>query len=281
MTITGDINSPESWMGGNDIPLDSIDDAVKAATSGDHPVIRATPELTVELPRGYIDDGVSQTTVVLRELTGRDEEYLSRYKTSDTLYDGILALGVSAIGSIDLAALSVSERSKILGKLLVGERLMIYLAIVQATFGNERDMSFTCPHCSSEQTTLVLLDTDFPVKVPEDLQFLNTYVTSSGVNIEYRLVTGSDVLESSSDKSVSASVQNSNLLARLIRRVDGNTPFDMGDFVRDMSLNDRGKLLSDVMDRQPDVALSLNLECSNCHEEVFIPVQWEELFRPR
>ena len=284
MTITGETSNAESWMGDlsrESIPLDSIDDAVKNVTSGDHPAIKPTPQLSVDLPRGYIDDGVPQTTVRLRELTGRDEEYLSRYKTSDTLFDGILSLGVVSIGSLDLAKLPVSERSKVLGSLLIGERLMIYLAVVQSTFGNERDMSFTCPHCASEQTTLVLLDTDFPVSVPDDLQFLNTYTTSSGVEITYRLVTGADVLASSADKPVSSSAQNTNLLTRLIRTVDGKPPMFMEDFVRDMSLNDRGKLLTDVLDRQPAVSLSLTLECSSCHEEVLIPVQWEELFRPR
>jgi hypothetical protein len=284
VTITGDTSNAEAWMGDlsqESIPLDSIDEAVSNITSGDHPAIKPAPSLSVEIPRGYSDDGVSQTTVRLRELTGRDEEYLSRYKTSDTLFDGILSLGVVSIGSVDLASLPVSERSKVLGKLLIGERLMIYLAVVQSTFGNERDMSFTCPHCASEQTTLVLLDTDFPISVPDDLQFLNTYTTSSGVEIVYRLVTGADVLASATDKPASASVQNTNLLTRLIRSVDGKTPMYMDEFVRDMSLNDRGKLLSDVMDRQPAVSLSLTLECSSCHEEVLIPVQWEELFRPR
>ena len=284
MTITGDTSNAESWMEGlpqESIPLDSIDDAVKNITAGDHPAIKPAPPLTVELPRGYIDDGVAQTTVRLKELTGRDEEYLSRYKTSDTLFDGILSLGVVSIGSLDLAKLSVSERSKVLGKLLIGERLMIYLAVVQSTFGNERDMSFNCPHCSSKQTTMVLLDTDFPVAVPDDLQFLNTYTTGSGVEIAYRLVTGEDVLASAADKPTNSSVQNTNLLVRLIRSVDGEIPLYMDEFVKDMSLNDRGKLLTDVMERQPAVSLSLTLECSSCHEEVLIPVQWEELFRPR
>jgi hypothetical protein len=255
---------------------------VKQTIAGEHPKVDPTPNLTVELPRGIHHDGVWHTDVHIRELTGRDEEHLSRFKTEEEVLDGILALGTVRVGSIDLSKEPVSSRTTKLGNLLVGERLMVYLAIVRATFGNEKNMEFTCGSCETQNNTTILLDTDFPAEIPEDIEeSVFTYTTRSGSVIVYRPVTGADVMSlnfKGSDK-LSQSERNSRILARIIKNVDGEPPFSVDDYVRDLGMKDRLGLLTEVSERQPNIEWMLKIECVGCHEEVSIPVHWGSLFR--
>lgn len=262
------------------------DSLVKAVAAGEHPVMEPSPELTVELPRGLKHPktpGVWMRQAEIRELTGRDEEYLARYKTEEEILDGIIALGTVSIGDLDLSKEPVSSRTATLGNLLVGERIMLYMAIVRATFGNEKELVFTCSSCETKNETSVLITEDFPFTVPDDIEEeYFSFLTRSGSRITYRPVTGADVLALSGkgNDKLSDSERNSRMLERIIINVDGEVPFNMAEYVRDLGMLDRTKLLAEVLERQPSVDWVLKIQCIGCHEEVSIPVTWGSLFRP-
>lgn len=260
-------------------PAAPTEETVRQALSGGRPTVPPAPELTLELPRGYTANGITHTTVEVRELTGADEEYLARYKTDETVFDAIIALAVQRIGTIDLSNQPVSESSRILGTLLIGERLMIFLKVIEVTFGNEKEMRYTCGSCGEEQDLTVLINEDFQINVPENLQMVYDFTLSSGKVVKYRLLVGADVLAISENAKATVAQTNTAMLSRIIVSVDGETPLDMADFVRKLSIGDRERLLKDVAQNQPDVALSLSLTCLSCHEEVQAPVTWGQLFR--
>jgi hypothetical protein len=283
-----DDNIPD-WITGLDDPVEDVfsgpsaqppsDDMVRRAVAGDRPTVSPTPDLTVMLPRGYSLNGVEHTQCEVRELTGADEEYLGRFKTDEAIFDGVISMGVTKLGAIDLAAEPLSERSRVLGTLLVGERLMIYLKIVEATFGDDKEMRFTCGHCQTEQDTTVLISEDFKVIFPDDLQMVHEFKISSGDVVRYRLVTGADVLELSESKAKTRAEINTSMLARLVVAVNDEPLLDPESTVRKFSIGDRERLLKDLVDHQPDVSLSLKINCIACHEEVTIPIDWGQLFR--
>ncbi len=261
---------------GAEIPSEA---EVRRAVAGDRPVLPEAPATALTLPRGYSSAGVTHTEVEVRELTGSDEEYLSRFKGEEAVFDGLIALGVVRIGSLDLSEEPVSARRRILGTLLIGERLQIFLKIVEATFGNEKELRYTCASCDETQDVTVLLNEDFKINVPEGLQQVYEFTLRSGKKVTYRLLVGDDLTEISADQKKSVAQANTALLSRIILEVDGLPPGDPEELVRSFSIGDRDRLLQAVADNQPDVALSLDMTCLSCHEEVKVPVSWGQLFR--
>lgn len=256
------------------------DEVVKKVTAGERPAISPAPDLDLVLPRGYTaPDGAVHQGVEVRELTGRDEEYLTRFKTDDAIFDAIISLGVTRLGDLDLSKEPVSAKARILRSLLVAERLMIYLRIITATFGNEKEMRFSCGSCEEEQDVTVLVDQDFPITFPDDLSMHHKVVLPSGKEILYRLITGADTLALAEKTNLSRAEGNSLMLTQIIVNIDGNVPFDVESAVKDLSIGDRERILTHVVEHQPDLTLSLTTECISCHEEVVIPILWGQLFR--
>lgn len=258
--------------------------AVRQVAAGDHPKIAPPPDLVVDLPRGYtegLEGGRVHRRAVVRELTGRDEEALARYKGTEEIFNAIICLGTERLGELDFTGEPISARTRILGSLLLGERLMIYLKVTEATFGNEREFKFTCSACKKEQQTTILLDTDFPIEIPEGLRMEHTFTCRNGKVITYRLLIGNDVLEMEQGENRSLAEVNTEMLSRIITSIDGEMPLDALEAVRDLTIGDRDRLLEDIEQHQPTPLLPpLKIECIGCHEEVTAPVAWGELFRP-
>jgi hypothetical protein len=255
--------------------------SVRQVAAGERPRLVPAPDLTVVLPRGYTDaTSVAHTLVKVRELTGRDEETLARYKGMEEAFNAILCLGTDSIGTLDLASEPVSARTRVLGTLLLGERLMIYLKIAEATFGNEREFQFVCGTCEKQQTTTILLDQDFPIEIPESLRMLHDFTLRSGRVVTYRLLTGNDTLDMAHSDNRSLAEVNTEMLSKIITAIDGEPPFDVTEEVLSLSIGDRDRLLADVAKHQPTPALpDLKINCIGCHEEVTAPVAWGDLFR--
>lgn len=238
-------------------------------------------DLMVQLPRGIQKDGLFQTKAEVRELTGRDEEVLARIKDNQATFDAIVALGTEKLGSIDMTGDPQSARDQVLSGLLVGERMMLYLAIVRATFGNEKTLDFLCTNCDSHQETTILVDVDFPVVVPEEgIKNSYSFITSKGHTILFRLVEGRDVKAVSLRKASSPAERNTLVLSQVILQVDGQVPNDTETYVKDMGIKDRTDLLAAIQEHQPTVDFTLEIECTSCGEGQQIPLQWSELFRP-
>lgn len=266
MNETPDLSSPES---------------VQQKIAGDRPSVPAPPDNAVELVRGYWANGTWNRDVVVRELTGVDEEMLSRMKTGRDIFDGIIALGTERIGSVELRGEPLSARTEVLDSLLLGERSQIYMAVNAATFGNEKTLEITCGHCQTEQETTILLKEDFPLNVEDEgVRDEYTYVTTKGEKIVYRLMTGRDMKAAEERPQASQSEKNSIGLSCVIKSVDGKTPLDMEAFVKSLGMKDRVQLLESLNEKQPYIDLTLNVTCIGCGEGQQIPLQWEDLFRP-
>ena len=237
---------------------------------------------TLVLPRGLYVGGSWQKDVKVRELTGADEETLARQRDPLDYFDAVIAMGTEVVGAETMLRKPLSERQRMLSDLLVGERELLFLNVIRATFGNERDVEYSCPACQSEFTTTLLLDTDLVLENPlgEDTPSTYEFTTSKGRVIEYRLVVGSDQREAMQKKNATAAEQNTVILSRVVQRVDGEPVGDRRAFVLSLSIKDRRDLVAELDAKQPKVNNDIEIDCQTCGRTNVLTIDWGDLFRP-
>ena len=245
------------------------------------PLIQRGMDPVITLPRGLMYNGTWHTQVTVRELTGVDEEVLARVKTVQDMFDSVIALGVTRLGTLELDKLPLGERQGMLQGLLLGEREQLYLAVVRATYGDEKVLKYTCPSCNEEQDLTVTISEDFKPRVVDrvaDTKF--SFHTSKGRTLTYRPAIGSDQIEALNKKGASPAEQNSIILSRCITAVDDQMLVNPVEYARGMSMRDRTALLELLIERQPSVDLTITINCAICREEQTVPLGWGDLFRP-
>lgn len=253
----------------------------KAAIAGTTPLIPDAPNCIVHIPRGLYQGGAWKTEFEVRELNGADEESLSRVKETSDFFDLVLAHGVVRVEDVDLTAHSTNERQALLKDLLIGERSQLLMAILAATYGDQKVLNITCPTCSVEQELTLYLTQDFKPKQVDDVTRPSfDFVTSKGDRVEYRLVTGSDQAEVLRRKGATTAEQNTIILSRCIIKVNSQIVPDPVGYARKLSMKDRTKLLTEMVERQPDLDLAVQTTCVGCGGDIVFTLGWSDLFRP-
>jgi len=254
--------------------------AAKEAIAGPVPLIEEAPDPVLRLPRGLFHSGIWEKEAKCRELTGVDEEVLAKSATPFTYFNSVLALGTESIGSFDLGSLSLAERSYYLNELLLGEREQLFLKIVQVSFGNARNVGFTCQSCGDPQDVKLLLDTDFPPAEVKDVEVSTIdHTTFKGDRVTYRGALGADQEEILEKKGLSAAEQNTLMLSRCITRVNGEILPDPMAYARNLTMRDRAKLLELLVERQPQIDLNITTTCASCGAQQTLGMGWSDFFR--
>jgi hypothetical protein len=250
-------------------------------TAGPVPLIQNSLDPVIELPRGLMYNGTWHTQVTVRELTGVDEEVLARVKTVQDMFDNVITLGTVRIGALEMGQMPFPDRQGMLQSLLLGEREQLYLAVVQATYGDQKTLKYTCPACEETQDLILTISEDFKPRHVEEVDHTEfRYVTSKGVDIAYRPAIGADQIEALARKGASPAEQNTIILSRCIKTVDGQMVLNPLEYARAMAMRDRTALLDLLIERQPTVDLSITINCAVCREEQTISLGWGDLFRP-
>jgi hypothetical protein len=254
----------------------------RSLTVGDTPMIQESVEPFVELPRGVMYAGTWQKRAMVRELTGVDEEAISRVKEVADIYDTVLALGTVRVGELELGTLPLMERQGHLAQLLLGERDQLFIGIVRMTYGDRKTMGYRCPSCGESQDLTVVLSEDFPVQSVPDVERTEfDFVTSKGDRIVFRPAIGADQIEALKRKNATMAEQNTVMLSRCMKRVnDDPVIVDPVLYARKLSMKDRQALLGELVSHQPKVDMNVTVNCVSCREEQMIPLGWADLFQP-
>jgi hypothetical protein len=253
----------------------------KEAIAGPVPLIPEGPDLRLTMPRGLFVNGVHKREFMLRELNGADEETLAKLKEPGDFFDTVVALGVVSVEDFNLESLALGERQSWLRQLLIGERDQLFLGILRVTFGEKRVIGFTCTTCGEEQEVDLYLSEDFkPREVDDDLTTeVFSYLTTKGLDVEYRLVTGDDQRAAFARRNATTAEQNSIILSKVITRVNGGLIPDQMSFVRSLSIVDRSALLDALVSKQPSIDLGVTTKCAACDADQRLPLGWGDLFR--
>jgi thiol-disulfide isomerase/thioredoxin len=252
---------------------------IQAAIADPVPKIAPTPDTTVELFRGVKDakTGEWETTAVVRELTGEDEEALAAMDSDgDLLYAQYMATllkrSVVSIGNV-----KITEKPEVIDTLIIGDRDTLFLATVRATYGETREYQMDCPHCKKSNDVLIEMN-EFPVKKPKtDPQASIVVELRNGTKQKFRLVTGGDS-QMVSKKATSIPEQNTILISRCAEWEEGQKPANLEKWARGLGMKDRAKIISKLLEAQPGPEIrEVEAHCAHCKKPFPIMLNWASL----
>lgn len=237
-------------------------------------VTRAPSNAEVTLPGGFIfQDGQVTNKAEVRELTGADEEAISKA--------GSAAKSLSVLLQRGLVKLGDQEASKDdLDALLAGDRDAILIGIRKVTFGNVIPLLVRCAFCKEDQNVEIDLDADIPVKSLKDpiADRVWEVETRKGV-IKLGLPNGITQKKLMDNLDKTSSEVNTLLLAGCILSVN-NAPSIGTQTALSLGMADRSTLVDDIISRNPGPRLGEVVKvCRACGEEIPLPLNLLDLFR--
>lgn len=254
----------------------ALNDAIKDPV----PALRESESLIVTLQRGLVDptSGIWQTEAEVREMTGEDEEYMSgiEAKSSISYSDYMVALlkrAVVRVGTIDVAG-----NPNTLDNLSIGDRDILFLGVIRATYGQIKEFQATCPHCSNDNDVSMDLDEDFPIQEPAiDLRTPIKINLRNGTVAKMRVPTTGDS-SSIGKKSQTSSEQNTLMISRCAVWGEGEQPQNVEKWAKSLNLADRNKIVKAILDVKAGPKLEeVKVPCAHCDEELVIRIDWISL----
>jgi hypothetical protein len=245
------------------------------------PTMPDAPDTIVDLMRGLHEDndegGVWHTRAEIRELNGEDEEYLASIENKkDLMYSeymsALLSRTVLRVGTIE-----VNNNIKIIDKLILGDRDLLYLQIMKVTYGETRLIKMPCVHCSQVNDVTLELDNDFPITYPDFDVREGVRVETSKGTITLRLPNGEDTVAVQKDSKSDAQM-NTAMLARCASWPEGQAPADPMKWARTLGLGDRKKLVNALLDIEIGPKLGeVETQCASCGKDMPILLDWVSL----
>lgn len=259
-------------------------DALLKSTVSDYPIPDVPPDDLVHLPGGFHEGDQVIRDVVVRELTGEDEEALARAIQSTNVFhyiDTLLERGTVSIGHIK----SPDEVKRGLKGLLAGDRDAIILGIRRATYGDEIHLpKWICPNCGDEADINMTID-DIPVRELEDYSETTfTVKLRKGRSARVRLATGYDQAAVFENLKLTQAERDTILLSRCVLTLayeDGSerTLAGFPSLARGMAMPDRRAIVRELAERQPGPRFGeIKHTHGTCGSEVNIAVDIGTLF---
>jgi hypothetical protein len=253
--------------------------AVNAAIADPVPQISDAPSTEVELLRGVYDaeSGEWQTVAQVRELNGEDEEYIASASSKKDLsyadyMSVLLSRSVTSIGT-----LTPANTPGLIDSLMIGDRDLLFVGTVKATYGRIRELEVTCNNCEATNYVTLNLDEDFKVEAPKvDLHKPISVTLKNGSVVNLNYPTGADSLYVS-QKAKTTAEQNTLMLSRC-SVWDSNGPKDKEAWAKALNLGDRNKLVKALTTNPPGPTMEeVKTQCAECEGELLILMDWVSL----
>jgi hypothetical protein len=253
--------------------------AIAAAIADPVPRIVATPNTTLELVCGVFNEATKEweTTAVVKELTGEDEEALAALDANDDLLYAQYMAALLKRSVVTVGNIKVSENPNIIDELILGDRDSLFLATVRATYGENREYEIKCPHCTQSNDVLIEMS-GFPVKKPKHNPQEPIVVTlRNGTKQKFRLVSGKDS-QIVGKKAKSIPEQNTILISRCAVWDDDNKPNDVEKWAKSLGMKDRAAIIDKLLEAQPGPEIKeVEAHCAHCEKPFPIALNWASL----
>lgn len=233
------------------------------------------PSGEVELLAGLYNSftGELTTTAEVRELTGADEEAISKISDYSRSLLTLLERGTVKIGEEPATKV-------ILDKLLAGDRDYLLMKIRIATFGKDLELSGNCPHCDALQEITLDLEKDVPLTKLSDPTADRTLSVECRVGtaiVEYPNGVVQRKLIESKDKNPAE--LDTQLLAQCVVQINDD-PSITETHIRALGIQDRRTLLRAISEKNPGPELDKIVKtCTACGQEVPTPLTLADIFR--
>lgn len=225
---------------------------------------------------GYIDkEGNTHTTFTLREMTGRDEEAISKSdlrQNGAKLISTLLERCVTSIGTLTRKSVGGDEWREIIRGLLVGDQDYMLIKLRELSMGGEIEVTHTCPSCKESLKTILdvsELEVEpfkgqraVPFSLPKGYKDKKGVLHRDGI---LRLPTGQDreVLTPIAKKNVAQA--STLMLTRLCKFEDGLGVTE--DVMRDLTVRDREYLQKVLQENMFGIDLEVDVTCTSCGED--------------
>lgn len=238
------------------------------------PEITDSPDPVVNLICGVKSGDTWLDTAIVREMTGEDEEFLADMdnRSSLTYPEYILALLQRTVVSI--GNISVTQSPSVLNELIIGDRDLLYLSVVKATYGKSREFKVKCPHCSESNDLLIDLDDDFPIQGDRTQARDSIEVTlKNNKKYTFRRPNAEDSRRvARASKSVAQ--QNTIMISRCIKDLVGDTE----TWARKLAISDRSAIVNAIFDAKVGPSpQEVNAPCGHCGQDVRLALDWVSL----
>lgn len=242
------------------------------------PTIDSPPSTEVKLIRGVLNTATGdwEKVATVRELTGEDEEYLASLDAKEDLSYGdylnyLLQRAVVSIGSMP-----VSNSQHLIDELIIGDRDLLFLGVIRATYGRAREMQLNCGNCGGSNDVTIDLDDDFKVDTSAvDISKPIAIQLKDSQTFHFNYPTTGDS-RYASKKGKTTAEQNTYIIARcLIADMDRDS---REAWAKKLTLVDRKKIVKAINQAQPGPRMEeVKTQCSHCDEELTVVLDWVSL----
>jgi len=252
-----------------------VEKAVHSGKENDQPKevhIKFPTKVTVDLPGGYITPAgevIREATV--RELTGRDEEAISRVNTVGKALLTILSRGTVSVGN-------EPATEDLLDQLLVADREAILLGIYKATFGSTVEV--TAWFNGESKLVEIDLDSDIEIKTLKD-PVADREFTVTHRNKEFLVALPNGIVQKELFKNFDKTTAELGtlLLEHTVIKINGERVYRK-EQVQDLGLTDRAKISKEITDKNPGPQFtSIKVTDPESGVEAVVPINLGTLFR--
>lgn len=252
-------------------------EAVNQAIQDPAPQIANPKSLQVELLRGFFDGSEWQTSASVRELTGVDEEALAAFDIRNGVSYSEYMTHLLKRSVVDIGSTRVEDNPAILDNLIIGDRDVLFLGTLKATYGRYREFELICRECEGHNDIKVDLEDDFKVdESSEDLRVPLSATLRDGTVVQLNYPTGADS-QYVSKKSKTTAEQNTLMLSRCAVLPGMDRP-QAEVWAKNLNLADRNKLVKTLLSAQPGPRMEeVETQCAHCNAKLVLALDWVSL----
>lgn len=237
------------------------------------------------LPGGVLDTkGACFKTVLVRQLTGRDEELLAdrRYRNAAQQVTDFLAQVL-----IEVPGLDKPVSKELVAEMLIGDRDYLLLRLRQICLGDQVEQVLRCPAVACGQKADVeFLISELPVRRVNAVQRWYEFDLSEAArkgdpkstHVVLRLPTGQDLEAILDCKDVNPAVANTRLFSLVVKTL-GREGLNEAS-ARELSLKTRHEITDLLNKITPGPVLKIEIQCPHCGTDMCYPFDLYGFFLP-
>lgn len=252
--------------------------AANEAMADPAPRMNQAPITLVDLIKGVEHGGEWFTNATIRELNGEDEEAIASLTSKpDLVYNdymsALLKRAVVSIGDID-----VEDNPSVVENLIIGDRDLLFIGAMKATYGRFREMEVSCGNCATTNFVTLNLEEDFKFDMPKgDFTKPLEVTMRNGSVLKINYPTGADSAYVTK-KAKTTAEQNTLMIARCVVWGDEDRPRDPEKWARSLGVSDRNKLVRALTSNPPGPKMEeVKTQCASCKEDLIILMDWVSL----
>jgi len=208
------------------------------------------------LPGGVFLNGTTYKDIVLKEITGHEEDLIGNPKIApEVKLEQLIRQVITNIGPFEDRAI-INEA---VSTMLTGDRAFVIISLRRLSLGDVYDFVAECPNCKyKELVSTNLADLTVKEAVGDRVQEMTC---PSGKKVVWHFMTGFDEARNNTLKDKEKDLLSIGITAR-VDAING-TPSNMA-MVKGLSTRDREALRTEFERCEPGVDMKLELVCTKC-----------------